>query len=481
MPDIREPSKDMIEDIISTNTLDDLLHLKETSWFEFREKHYSTTSPEPSGKKAKYELAKDCSSIANSGGGYIFIGLKPAISETQMTEYVAQITGIKKTDINLASWRDSLLNMLVPRFTLEDIEHGFIDIDDEKSVIWMRIPAATDKGVYPLMLKNDQLQAGAHKIKGNVIGVYERHGAENLLLSPEKLQSYISQSISIEETGQTFSQDIRRLESKADSLVNTQNSSTREVEFDEQLKKALREATERLGDDAGGFFYIYSMPNTKLELPNFWNPYTDPNSIPMLMKNPPRLRRMGWDLSVAMQERPAAEPGAWEIKNGDRKLLRVTENSGVFAAGMLKGFLDWGLDERATSEGYGILINEYALSEYVAMYFAFLEKLVVERTDVGKGSVSFKTGFGFVSSGDISVGLHEPALPGIPSNGTIGPMREQSAWKIDRINPTNPYNNAGFIIQQIMRSGFGGTEDSEYFIRREDGQLVFDPTSYSRT
>ncbi len=47
-----------------------------------------------------------------------------------MTEYVTAVPGIKKTDINLTSWRDSLMHALTPRFSLEDIEHGYIDIDD---------------------------------------------------------------------------------------------------------------------------------------------------------------------------------------------------------------------------------------------------------------------------------------------------------------------------------------------------------------
>lgn len=477
MPDITEPTKEGIEAVIAGEDLDSLLNKEETSWFEFREKHYATTSPEPGGSKAKYELAKDCSSIANSGGGYIFIGLKPAISESQMTEYVTAIPGIKKADINLTSWRDSLMHALTPRFSLEDIEHGYIDIDDENSVLWMRIPSAEEKGVYPLILHSDQVQLEGHRLRGSVIGVYERHGAENVQLSPEKIQGYVSQGIANENTGQPYSQVINRVEAKLDNLMNSQITTEPAIDIDARKNKHLEIARRKVGDDSEAFFYIYAGPKTKTKINNFWDPYTEETSIPHLMKNPPVLRRMGWDLSVADQEYPTAEPGAWEIMNGNRKLLNVTERGEVFSAGTLNRFLNWGLDELAQqSQDYGLLINEYALAEYVAMFFSFLQEVSQKLSVEG---VQYEVRFGFVGTDGLSVGLHEPLMPGIPSNGTLGPMRDPSEWAIDDIEPLKPYINAGFVIQEIIRAGFGGTENSQYFVR-EQGQLVFDHTSYVR-
>ena len=199
------------------------------------------------------------------------------------------------------------------------------------------------------------------------------------------------------------------------------------------------------------------------------------------MKNPPTLRRMGWDLSVATQEYPSAEPGAWEIMNGDRKLLHVTEKAEVFAAVTINNFLNWGMDnpnQQQHNLGYAIMINEYAFAEFIAMYFAFLKK-IAERVQDAEESLKYEVHFGFIGTEGLSVGLHEPIMQGIPSNGTLGPMRTPSIWQIDDLDPTKPYLNAGFVIQQIIRAGFGGTEDSQYFVR-DDGVLMFDASSYSR-
>lgn len=478
MPSIQEPTRELIEQVISEGNVENLLNKQETSWFEFREKHYATTAPEPGGSKAKYELAKDCSSIANSGGGYIFIGLRPAISESQMTEYVAAVPGITSSEINLTSWRDSLMHSLLPRFSLEDIEHDYIELDGGKSVLWMRIPSAEEKGVYPLIVHSDQAQLEGHRLHGKVIGIYERHGAENVQLSPEKIQSYVSQGIANENTGQPYSQTLSRIEAKLDGIMDGQVNATPSLDIDERKSKFLEIARRKIGDDEEPFFYIYAGPKSKTKIENFWSPYTDESSIPYLMKRPPVLRRMGWDLSVADQEYPSAEPGAWEIMNGNRKMLNVTEAGEIFAAGTLNHFLSWGLDELAQrSQAYGILINEYALSEYLAMFFSFVQEIAQK---LNTEDVRYEVRFGFVNTSGVSVGLHEPVMPGIPSNGTIGPMRDPSEWTIEEIEPLKPYINAGFAIQEIIRAGFGGTQDSEYFIR-ENGHLVFDHTSYTRS
>lgn len=465
----------MIEGVISSKNLNDLLHLKETAWFEFREKHYATTAPNPGGLKAKHELAKDCSSIANSGGGYIFLGLKPAIESNQMTEYVAQVKGITKSDVNLISWRDTLLNQLTPRFTLEEIEHGFIDIDEEKSILWMRIPSAVSKGVYPLMVHNDQVQQGEHTIKGKTIGIYERYGAENIALSTDKVQSYIANGIASEGSQPLHTQAMVRMEAKIDSLINAQTSSAAMPDLTEHRDKFIAEAGIKLANSDNGFFYMYAAPESNVHIANFWAPYSEDNSVPKLLKTPPILRRMGWDLSVASQEYPTAAPGAWEIMNGAQKLLRVTEKGEVAVAVNIKPILSWGLDEQAQQEGYALLINEYALAEFIAMFLAFLNKVADK---LNEENTRYSLFFGFAGTSGSSVGLHEPIMQGIPSNPTIGPLRTPSEWEINSLDPDKQYVNAGFVIEEVIRAGFGGSEDSQYFIR-EEGQLRFDPSSYT--
>lgn len=479
MPDITEPTKEKIESVIASKNLNDLIGLQETSWFEFREKHYATTSAEPGASIAKKELAKDCSSIANSGGGYIFIGLKAEIQNSQMTEYVESVVGINKADVNLASWRDSMKAALIPAFSLENIEHDFIDIDNEKSVLWMRIPSAQEIGLYPIMFHSDQVLIEGHKLSGKVIGVYERYGAENEPLSSEKVQSYIAQGIANESTGKPYSQDLSRLESKVDQLLSGGMAVSVSDNSEERRDHFLDEANEKVGDEGEGFFYCYAKPRTQLEFPNFWNSHNDDGSVAHLIKNPPELRNMGWDLGVAMSEYPAAELGAWEIRNGNRKLLQVSETGEVFFAGTLRNFLGWGLDsEAAQAEGYDVLINEYAFTEYVAMASSFINKLIA-RASNAPADLKYDIFFGFKNLDEFRVGLNQPFMMGIGSNGTAGPLRFPADLKLEGASFEVPYETTGFLIQKLSRSGFGSTQDSPYLINN-DGKLTFDESSYVR-
>jgi hypothetical protein len=473
-----EPTEELIEQVIESQQLNDLLYVKEASWFEFREKPYLTTSPNPAGAKAKFELAKDCSAIANSGGGYIFIGLRPETIGSEMTEFVAEIKGFKKSAINLTSWRDSLVRSLVPRFSLEDISHGFLDLREEETVMWMKIPDAKEIGVFPLLYHHDQVQEGEHKLSGQVIGVYERYGAENNLLSSDKLQGYLAQGLANEKTGQPFGQDIKRIETTLQRLLDRQQAEPVGRSASERVTKFLVDARSKLGEDDEPFFYIFSSPDQRTSIPKFWSPYSNEESMPRLLKHPPVLRRMGWDLMVADQEFPSAEPGAWQIMNGNRKLFQVSEKGELFAGVTIRMFLDWGMDTvRRQTQQYDVLLNEYAFAEFIAMYFQFLNKLS-ERLEAAQEGTEYNAVFGFENVGDQKIGLHEPLMVGIPSNGTAGPLREPFHWEVEYLDPHDPYTNAGFVMQAITRSGFGVVEDSQYFLR-EDGVLRFDPSSYT--
>ena len=479
IPETIEPSYELIEEIINSGKADKLMHLEETAWLEFHH-NYATTAPDPAGSIAKYELAKDCSAIANSGGGYIFTGVKTENINNRMTDYVCEVRGVQEDSFDLQSWRDSLSTMLIPRFTLTDIKNGLLDTDDGKKVLYLKIPDAKANGLYPIILRNDQWQPDEqHRIKGEAIGLYERYGAGNNILSAEKTQSYIAQGIENENGDNSFVQELKRLETKIDSLINVVGNIGTEpvINVNGNEAKFVEEAMTKLATDRNGFFYIYAAPKDKLDLVDFWKPYTEEDSIPRLMKNPPTLRRLGWDLSVGDQEYPSAEPGMWEIMNGESKILDITDKGELFTAGVFRRFIDWGLDpEVQRNSNYDVLINEYALSEYIGMFFAFLEKFVATYGNPTE-QLKYQLHFGFVVEDGLRVGLDEPDMLGIPSNGIIGPLRSVSTWRIEECKPNEPDRNAGFVIQKIVRDGFGGTADPSYFTR-DDGILTFDRTSY---
>jgi hypothetical protein len=180
-----------------------------------------------------------------------------------------------------------------------------------------------------------------------------------------------------------------------------------------------------------------------------------------------------------MSEYPTAELGAWEIRNGNRKLLQTSEAGEVFFAGTLRNFLGWGFDgEAAQAQGYDVLINEYAFTEYIAMASSFINKLIAKANNA-PDDLKYDLYFGFKNLDELKVGLNQPILQGIPSNGTAGPLRFPADLKLEGVSFASPYEATGFLIQKLSRSGFGSTQDSPYLIKN-NGKPTFDESSYAK-
>jgi len=92
----KELNLDEIEKIIESGKPSGFLGVIETSYFEFREKPYYPDNEHNtvSREKSRLELLKDFSSVANSGGGYVVIGLKPKLDPSKFNlEFVDEVRG----------------------------------------------------------------------------------------------------------------------------------------------------------------------------------------------------------------------------------------------------------------------------------------------------------------------------------------------------------------------------------------------------
>ncbi len=71
---------------------------------------------------------------------------------------------------------------------------------------------------------------------------------------------------------------------------------------------------------------------------------TGTNSVFELLRNPPKIRDMGWDLATLDQPR-IFKGECWEVTNGERKKIRIYEDGTViFRAFADSSFLGWGQD-----------------------------------------------------------------------------------------------------------------------------------------
>ncbi|MCL4366705.1 ATP-binding protein [Patescibacteria group bacterium] len=462
-----------IEEIIKNNDPSLFIGALETSYFEFREKPYF--EEEKSGKdwakyKSRTELLKDISSISNSGGGYLLIGLVPDTVKGRQVEYVKSVCGIEAKALDIERWLDILSDGLVPRFPREKIASGFVSKD--KEVLWIKIPNAKDMGLYPFIIPQDQWNPKEEIVlKGQVYGIYTRDGAKNIqLVDAHKFQEYVAGVLSGSMTNVSVENQISRLSAIADRIEESQTKSAIQPPDVEQKKRIVEEFINKLDAEAD-VFYMVATPTRGVTLNNFWD--KSDGSIYHHMKNPPILRNMGWDLSVAYSEYPQPEGNSWEVMNGNRKILKVTKNGIVAAGANIQEFLDWGLQDDEKNEGKKLL-NAFAFVEYVNSFFLFI-KALINAGIIDKERLSYDVEIGFITKNGGKYSLVLTVNNFIRSNvGTqkkdnwqFGPYDTEDLIKSEKI--------AGSIIQDIYASGFGFVPDSHhepYIQKTDDGVIV---------
>jgi len=479
--DIKQISLEEIEKIIKSNEPSGLLGAIETSYFEFREKPYF--EEEKSGKdwakyKSKLELLKDISSISNSGGGYLLVGLLPDIVQGRQVEYVKTVSGIDTKAIDTERWFDILSDGLVPRFPRDKFTSGFIGKD--KVVLWIKIPNAKDLSFYPFIISQDQWNPEEEIVlKGQVYGIYTRDGAKNIqLLDPHKFQEYISGVLSGSITSAGVESQISRLSAIADRLEYSQTKPLTQFPSEEQKKRIVEEFINKLDSEAD-LFYMMAVPTSGVTLNNFWD--DSDSSLHYHMKNPPILRNMGWDLSVWITEYPQTEGDSWEIMNGNRKILKVTKNGLVAAGANIQEFLDWGLRDEGKNTGKKLL-NAFAFVEYVNSFFLFIKSLI-NAGIIDKEHLSYDVEIGFIAKDGGKYSLVLTVSNFLPS--TFGPQKKET-WKFGPYNTSDLLQServAGSIIQDIYASGFGFIPDysrHEPYIQKTDNGVIVNEELYRK-
>lgn len=465
--------REQIAKLLETNNIGDFIGVIETSYFEFREKPYFPDNPNDtvSKEKSRLELIKDFSSIANSGGGYILIGLIPGEEDSQFNlEYVKEIKGVEAEKINLKGWLDILSAYLVPKFEENFIKHGVIGTD--KKLFWIQIPDAKSIGCYPFVLSKDQWITENDKLlKGELYGIYFRDGSKNRqLLSAEKFQERMSQISKNMDLSENTS--ISTIEDKIDRLLALQESptTTKTVDIESEEKETINNFEKKLDKDSD-IFYMIAIPTEKLEINSFWD--TGENSLHSLIKNPPTLRKMGWDLNVYLTESPKPDNDTWEIMNGNRKILVVKKSGIVGASATIQEFLDWGTNR--DGEVYKPIINAFALVEYIDMYCHFLKEYTAHFIRTG---IKYKIIVGFRLNTNQKFKLHFTVgnFPSLAPN-TLAKLR----WSFDDIDSSEflvPQMFAAKILIEVYASGFGYTGNHLQYLKKDNDIWSVDEELY---
>lgn len=464
---VKVPTLKLIKDLIAAGDPNAFVGLQETAFFEVRDHRYDTAAQDRVKlEKAKQTFATDVSTVANSGGGYIVVGLATETPAGTRIEYVKSVSGVKRDLIDLDALRNILREHTVPRLTLQALKHGFIG-EGNKSVFWIEVPDAKTTGQYPVLTRKARWGVDDDDfLKGEMFGLYHRDGAENLIESAEQVQQILAAASQKDTDQQAITlARFQEITEKLDRLSGT-NSTSPKADPRELVGKFLAEAKEGLASDQG-VFYILAKPNEQADFKDFWDDDFQGDNLYHLMKNPPTLRNMGWGLDVAGGEMPVPKGRAWEIRNGDRKFLQVTSESEVFGAISIDTILNWGTSNYVPSDGsVDALINEVALIEYIYNFMVFVTELAKQNG----GLEDYDVYYGFDVPPGLSVAMLTAHRIGphtfYEAKGKLGNQRDWSG----KMSPGElPQIASARYALDLYKGGFSITETPLAIHRTTDG------------
>lgn len=461
------PTIEMIEEVITKGDPKGFLGFEETSFFEVRGQSYLTKSKESiQAEIAKKDLSIDVSSISNSGGGYIVIGLSMKKKENTLVEYVTKVAPVPTDHLQMDSWIRVIKNRTSSSLSFGQINHGEIG-----GVFWMKIPSAKELGVYPVIVTTKQFIEGK-PISGEWFAMYKRDGDHNQLQSVSEVEKILKKQAdkndvlvrTIYEQNQTILERLDRVDTSI------------EVDGGEVTTDAFLEELSEKDDEPLGFFYITATPNRPVTFKNFWKKNQE-DSLFDLLKNPPRLRRMGWDLGVASSEWPHPKGDSWEITNGKRKILQVSSSGEIRAAISIAHVLNWGTDNFINKEQHDCLVNELAMIEYIYNFFLFIFTGKPFKAIENEYTINY----GFTTNNKIRAGLLRAERISIANFYTpMGLLGKTRRWKDQYDSEVLPQVIAARMALNISNGGFAVDDYPIQVTDDENGTPIVNIESYKQ-
>lgn len=176
-----------ISRIIESGNLEGFIGMKEDEFFDAKSEAYDLTSED--GKK---ELAKDVSAFANSGGGYIIIGLETDFLPIgPNAEIVNNLKLLKENEFQIGAYITTVREYIYPGIDRTiSIKYTRDKKKSNNGVGYIFVPPQNKNGKFYVMKKDDKV--------GTIIiyGLYKRLGSSNEPLAMDKLNKNLREGLS---------------------------------------------------------------------------------------------------------------------------------------------------------------------------------------------------------------------------------------------------------------------------------------------
>lgn len=126
-------------------------------------------------------------------------------------------------------------------------------------------------------------------------------------------------------------------------------------------------------------FILGAAPTKKIEIPNF---FQEDSPFFKLLKEPPYLRYMGWNL-LTLDHPKIVDGQCWEVRNGDRKTIRLYRDGSFVAVTYADNtFLGWGQSDEDFQKSPRL--NSLAVIEYVYEFVELYRNVITNISNVEK-------------------------------------------------------------------------------------------------
>ena len=216
------PSTEDVRGVLGRGALSEFIGWPEGPYFEAKSEPYDLDS-----SSGRYELAKDISAFANTGGGCLVIGLATVRAEGREIDVVGSLSLIAPDAVEKNRYVGVLREYVYPKINGLDVI--FVPHAQENDgVVGIFVPPQNPNSRPFLICK--VIDSG-ESLKHIVAGYVERHEGNNKPLSPQELQHRFNSG------SNSAAERLGRIEDKIDMLLDPTGRPPSEGTLDRDLRK----------------------------------------------------------------------------------------------------------------------------------------------------------------------------------------------------------------------------------------------------
>jgi hypothetical protein len=458
MVTLREVSVEDVTEILLKGSFEELVVSVEHGQLECKSGLYDTKSI-----KAKVELAKDISALANSKGGYLLIGPLTQKSPLHHGDEIASISCFAASLFQPDTYRDILNSFVYPPITDLKIEWHPSNTDQSKGIASIYVPprSAGDK---PFLVVQSELDS---QIRGHLFGYFERAGDDALPTTVQVLRDTM-------KDGKRYGELERRMENFEGLLAKLVSSPLPKqdpfkVERLLQLAADAKMAAHLL--DVPSFFLL-AAPVQPVKLSGL---YSSNSSEHKAIAEPPAYRQHGFDLNPHTPVQYIRGELIRRVTAGRKGLELWQDGTLIFVGRNDEDFLGWAVPRK----GENLYINNYVLTEVISLFFVLTVQVF---SGVQAPPERVRVAFGFMresaESTTYELSHHPVSRPVGSFGGNKVPAQNKIFWIEFQLKDAIPEAEALNLLKEIYH-WFGITDELIPYVDSKSVPRRVDRTRYT--